>query len=113
MLIFRTDHVLATEHAHCVGGVSVMSVFTLCGHVGADVAMCVCVCVCVCVCSLQPSTCPNHLPVWKLLDQMRMDPGRQCKQQLQSGTESLESDLESQYISLLMPVFVLWRCLSE
>ena len=44
---------LATEHAHCVGGVSVMSVFTLCGHVGADVAMCEddkgCVCVCVCV----------------------------------------------------------------
>ena len=40
MLIFKTDHVLSTEHAHCVGGVSVMSVFTLCGHVGADVAMC-------------------------------------------------------------------------
>ena len=39
---------LATEHAHCVGGVSVMSVFTLCGQIiGADVCMCVCVCVCV------------------------------------------------------------------
>ena len=51
---------LATEHAHCVGGVSVISVFTLCGHVGADVAMCeddkgcvcVCVCACACVCSI-------------------------------------------------------------
>ena len=30
----NTNHVLATEHAHC-GGCSVMSVFTLCGHVGA------------------------------------------------------------------------------
>ena len=48
---------LATEHAHCVGGVTVMCVFTLCGHVGADV-VCVCVCVCVRVAyvfSLSPS----------------------------------------------------------
>ena len=54
MLISRTNHVLATEHAHCVGGVSVMSVFSLCGYVGADVAMCKddkgCVSVGVCVC---------------------------------------------------------------
>ena len=49
MLIFKTNHALF------LGGVSVISVFTLCGHVhvGADVAMCVIkgVCVCVCVCA--------------------------------------------------------------
>ena len=50
MLIFKTNH------TQFLGGVSVMFVFTLCGHVGADVAMsvikgvCVCVCVCACVC---------------------------------------------------------------
>ena len=57
---------LATEHSHCVGGVRMMSVFTLCGHVGADVAMCEddkgCVCVCVCVCHIR-TVCRNTHPL--------------------------------------------------
>ena len=50
ILRFRTNHVLATEHAHCMGGASVKSAFTLCGHVGACSELCVLMMRLVCVC---------------------------------------------------------------
>ena len=43
MLIFRTKYVLATEHTHCVGGVSVHDVCVY------SMWSCRCMCVCVCV----------------------------------------------------------------